>query len=200
MVPSTTRRSPGGNFVAGQGHEIPGARERTGYRVGIRTREAFGVVGYTLVVPPGSGDEIPAFWDAVIEDGRLAALRSCSSTPPWVLGLGSWDPECERGGQRYTICIEETEHTDVSRLEAEHALFRTTIGASDWMCFGLTHGEYCDHFWEDERPYRIIPALGYAFNMSAPNVGLHFDAYPPDSVFPLPAQAPMGFWITVVRP
>ncbi len=86
--------------------------EITGYPVKIQHRGAFKVTGYTILVPSRSDAMIPQFWHEVTADGRLDALKRASAVPPWVLGLGSWDPECEKGGQRYTICIEETEHTD----------------------------------------------------------------------------------------
>ena len=74
------------------------SEEITGYRVKIRKREAFNVAGYTIIVPPGPGKEIRQFWKDVITDGRLDKLTKASSIQPWVLGLGSWDPECEKGG------------------------------------------------------------------------------------------------------
>lgn len=102
-----------------------------GYRVKIRRRDAFRVTGYSIVVPPGRSTAIPDFWNDVASDGRLDRLTKASSVRPWVLGLGSWDPECQRGGQRYTICIEETDYTDFSRLATECPLFTKGIGASD---------------------------------------------------------------------
>ena len=90
--------------------------EIAGYPVKIKHRGAFKVTGYTLIVPPRSDAMIPQFWHDVVADGRLDLLKKASSVPPWVLGLGSWDPECEKHGQRYTICIEETEHTAWSQL------------------------------------------------------------------------------------
>jgi len=77
-----------------------------GYKVRIRKRGAFKVMGYTILVPPHSDDLIPQFWREVADDGRLEILKNASSVRPWILGLGSWDPECEKHGQRYTICIE----------------------------------------------------------------------------------------------
>ena len=96
--------------------------EITGYRVKIWKRDAFNIKGYTIIVPPGpSGRTMPQeFWKTVIADERLEKLTKASSVRPWVLGLGSWDPECEKGGQRYTICIEETGHTDFTHLSLIH--------------------------------------------------------------------------------
>jgi len=96
-------------------------------------------MGYTLVVWRGATKMIPQFWDDVRRDGRLERLIQASSVPPWVLGMGSWDESCEKHGSRYTICIEETVHADFSRLRRMDALSTKQIGASDWLCFELTH-------------------------------------------------------------
>src|SRR4051794_21043157 len=101
---------------------IDGSEGLTGYRVGMWARGAFQIVGYTSVVPPGAEQKIGEFWDTVIADGRLEKLRAACPTDPWILGLGSWDPECEEGGQRYTICVEETEPMDFCGLSQEHSL------------------------------------------------------------------------------
>lgn len=166
----------------------------TGYTVKVWHRQAFTVVGYTLLVPPEHDADIPRFWQQVAADGRLEALKAASSAPTWVLGLGSWDPECERGGQRYTICIEQTEHTDFSALAAEEELFSKEIGTSDWLCFELTQQVYQDRFWQDS-PYEMMTWLGYRFLTRDYSVGLHFDAYPPD--FDPATNPAMEFWITV---
>jgi hypothetical protein len=96
--------------------------ELTGYRVKTWQRDGFRVVGYTFIVPGGKrGEEmIHTFWDEVIADGRLGRLKQVSPVPAPVLGLGSWDPECPKHGQRYTICIEETVHTDFSGLAIDY--------------------------------------------------------------------------------
>ena len=179
------------------------SEELTGYRVKIWKRDAFNVTGYTIIVParPGPGNKIREFWDDIIADGRLGKLTEASSVQPWVLGLGSWDPECEKGGQRYTICIEETEYTDFSNLSKEYRLFTKEIGASDWMCFEMTLDKFFERFWRDN-PYKMMGKLGYQFHTREGDysVGLHFDAYPPHLSFPLEGNSVVEFWITVVKP
>ena len=170
--------------------------ELTGYRVKIWTRKAFRVTGYTLIVPPHSEAMIPQFWSEVAADGRLDALKRASAVPSWVLGLGSWDPECEKGGQRYTICIEETEQTDFAQLAQQYPLFTKEIGASDWMCFELAQDTNGERFWKDN-PYQMMKKLGYRFHAGDLSVGLHFDAYPPD--YDEESCPDMEFWITVKR-
>lgn len=174
--------------------------EIVGYRVKMRKRGPFKVTGYTIIVPPGpSGKTIPReFWNDVAIDGRLEKLTKASSVRPWILGLGSWDPECEKGGQRYTICIEETGQTDFTYLSREYRLFTKEIGASDWMCFEMTEKVYDERFWRDN-PYRMMKKLGYQFHTREGDysVGLHFDAYPPENY--IEKNPVMEFWITVVK-
>jgi predicted transcriptional regulator YdeE len=168
--------------------------------VKIVRRAVFTVVGYTTIVPPHDRTNmIPRFWDEIAADGRLRALTEASSVRPWVLGLGSWDPACQKGGQRYTICIEETEHTDFSRLASEHSLFSKDIGATDWMCFEMARGDPEAHkqLWKDN-PYKMMGKLGYQFHTSPGyGLGLHFDAYPPDHDDDTNPAA--EFWITVAK-
>jgi len=172
------------------------SEEITGYRVKIMPSEAFKIRGYTLIVPEHEEHLVPRFWDEVLADGRLEKLLKASSVRPWALGLGSWDPECEKRGYRYTICIEETEHTNFTSLAQEYPLFTKQIGASDWMCFEMTEGSKGRDFWKDN-PYKMMKQLGYRFNARDDSVGLHFDAYPPEHD---PESNPvMEFWITVVK-
>lgn len=181
---------------AGGSVDIANSHALVGYRVKIRRRDAFRVVGYTLIIPPRRPKAVVEFWDEVVADGRMEQLAQASSVRPWILGLGSWDPECPKGGLRYTICIEETEHTEFSRLAAEYPLFTKDIGPSDWMCFETTHGEYMQRFWRDN-PYKMMGKLGYGFNTGDYSVGLHLDAYPP--AFDPETQPAIEFWITVVK-
>ena len=178
---------------------IEGSEALVGYRVHIMRRPAFTVRGYTLIVPPRSPGAPKQFWGEVSADGRLAQLIGGSSVRPWVLGLGSWDPECAKKGFRYTICIEETEHTDFGALAAQHDLFTKQIGASDWMCFEMTEAKYDARFWKDN-PYKMMGELGYEFHEGGEadvpySLGLHFDAYPPDQEGQ--SDPCMEFWITV---
>jgi predicted transcriptional regulator YdeE len=173
------------------------SEEITGYKTYVVHRPAFTITGYTLIVPAHADRElIPQFWSDVLGDGRLEALKGASRVPAWVLGLGSWDAACEKHGQRYTLCIEATQHTDFTALARRQALFTMEIGESDWLCFKLTQAKYDARFWRDN-PYKMMKPLGYQFNMDAPNVGLHFDAYPPgcDEAH----QPEMEFWITVKK-
>jgi len=166
-----------------------------GYPVKIWPRSVFKITGYTRIIPPGpeDGPAIAAFWREVIADGRLAKLQQVSAGKPWVLGLGSWDEECEKKGQRYTIAIEETGQTNFSALTQEYPLFTYESPASDWMCFEMTEQQFQERFWQDD-PYRMMKKIGYKFNGK---VGVHFDAYPPD--YDPEKNSQMEFWISVVK-
>jgi ferredoxin len=169
------------------------SEEITGYRVKIWERDAFKVTGYALIVPPAD-NIIPDFWNEIAADGRLDKLINASSIRPWVLELDSWDEECEPGGLRCTICIEETEHTDFSCLSKEYPLYTKELASVDWMCFETTEKEFDERFWNDD-PYEMMRKLGYQFCW---DVGVHFDAYPPDYD---PEKNPvMEFWISVMIP
>jgi predicted transcriptional regulator YdeE len=174
--------------------DLQKSEEITRYRAKIMRREAFKVAGYTIIVPRRSDEMISQFWCDVAADGRLESLKEASSVAPRVLGLGPWDPECERHGQRYTICIEETEHTDFTQLAQAHDLFTKEIGASDWMCFEITQSILDEQFWKDN-PYKMMKKLGYQFHEGDYSVGFHFDAYPPD--YDPESNPAMEFWITV---
>ena len=182
---------------------IQGSEKTVGYPVKIMARGSFLVRGFTLIVPPGKrgSTAVPLFWDELIADGRLKELRDVSSVPAWTLGLGSWDPECEKGGSRYTICLEETGHTDFSPLAAKYKLYSLKIGATEWMCFEMTHQKYMERLWKDN-PYKMMGPLGYRWNPGEAGrddgvLGIHFDAYPPG--FEALTRPAMEFWITVAK-
>ncbi len=182
---------------------VEGSEQITGYKVKLMSRGPFRVTGYTLVAPPGKRGAamVPRLWDEVIADGRLARLSAASSVPTPIFGLGSWDPECPKGGQRYTICIEETDKTDFTGLAAEFSLFTKQIGASDWLCFETSLGKaYPDRFWRDN-PYKMMGPLGYRFKTGEGDysIGLHIEAYPPGFSFGSDRNTAMEFWITVEK-
>ena len=153
---------------------IENSERIVGLKARIWRREAFDIVGFDAVCPPN--DPWP-FTQHVIRDGRWAELVTTSSAPTWVLGLGDWDEQCPPGGQRYTICIEQTPQVDLSALEARYKLHRKTIGATAWMCFEVGRGQ---SIWTKEHePYAMLRKLGWQWNA---NVGCHFDAYPPGHV------------------
>jgi predicted transcriptional regulator YdeE len=170
------------------------SEELTGYKVSVMRREGFTLVGYTLIVQPDDEKAIPAFWREVTTDDRLERLLQCSLSPTWCLGLSSWDPECPKRGQRYTIGIEATADTDFSALAEDYPLFSKEIGASAWLCFELPSADALDQLWKDD-PYRMLKVLGYRFNGDGFGLGPHVDAYPPD--YDAETNPAIEFWITV---
>jgi len=173
--------------------------EKVGYEVYIERRGPFRASGFTTIVPPSDPMGAKRFWDEVIADGRLEKLRKCSSVPTNLLGAGTWDEEVPKNGYRYTICIEETEHTDFTALSKQYTLHEIRAGATDWMCFKMTFGKYKERFWTDN-PYRMMKVLGYEFHTGSYEVGFHFDVYPPGLSFPLHNSDEVEFWITVKKP
>ena len=171
------------------------SRGITGYRVGIMRKPAFRVIGYSKVIPPNSETEmVPRVVGELTADGSLDVLRKATSATSWILGLGSWDEECQPGGMRYTMCIEETELTDLSRIARRHPVHTQRFEACEWMCFEVPRERFISGaFWKDD-PYRMLRALGYRFHL---RVGVHFDASPPDH--DEASNWGMEFWISVAR-
>jgi predicted transcriptional regulator YdeE len=171
---------------------LEGSEELVGYRTKIWRKDAFQITGYTLIIPANADRQtIPQFVSELMADGSIEELTKASSVPPWGLGLGSWDPECEPGGMRYTVCIEETEHTDLRHLTTKHPLHTQRFEACDWMCFEMNDND--DQFWKSN-PYTMLKKLGYRFHL---RVGVHFDAFPPD--FDPEKNMEVEFWISVAK-
>lgn len=155
---------------------IPDSLQRVGYEVHVTTRPAFDVVGYTQVLAGGEERRIPGFWSTLKSDGRLDALKRLAGNKGWLLGLGSWDPDCPQGGQRYTVCVEAAPSA-LQELPSHAEAFHKQIGASDWLRFQVASADYPQPFWT-HNAYRMMQTLGYRFNTRDFTVGLHFDAYP----------------------
>ncbi len=168
--------------------------EITGYRVKVMRKPAFRVTGYTVVIPPNDWTRmIPEFVGQIMTDGRLDSLKRASTVPTWILGLGSWDDQCQPDGMRYTMCIEETEYTDLRLLGKSYLLHTQRFESCEWMCFEVPEERFdSDQFWKDD-PYRMLRALDYRFHL---RVGVHFDAAPPDHD---EKKWGMEFWISVAK-
>jgi transcriptional regulator with XRE-family HTH domain len=174
---------------------INGSEDTVGYRVKIMHKPAFQIVGFTRIIPPhDESNLVGKFVSEVISTGKIDLLRSSSSNPPWILGLGSWDEECEPGGQRYTMGIEETDETDLRELDLRYKLHRQAFERCDWICFEVPQDRFdSGRFWVDN-PYQMLSDLGYRFHR---RVGVHFDAVPPRHD---PEKNPgVEFWISVMR-
>ena len=136
------------------------------------SKKTFSVIGFSKFVK--NEKEVPLFWQALADDGRLDCLCSATMLPPVLLGCGSWDEECPEDTFRYTACIEETELADLTVFNG-YETFSIKAAASEWICFELEQDELL-RSWGDghgtEKPYIWIDTLGYSFNNE---VGFHFD-------------------------
>lgn len=166
----------------------------TGYRVKVMRKPAFQVTGYTVICPPNGEDPlIKDLVEAITTDGRLESLKQAAGTP-WVLGLGSWDDECQPRGMRYTMCIEENQHTDLSGLLRQYPIHSQAFEACDWMAFEMPRARFdSGQFWQDD-PYKMLRVLGYRFHL---RVGVHFDAFPLEQAEQ--TEPGMEFWISVMK-
>lgn len=174
---------------------IERSQEITGYRVKIMPKPAFQVTGYAIICQPDEeGPLIQDFVAALMTDGRMETLKKASAVPSWILGLGSWDEECPPRGMRYTMCIEENQHTDLSGLLRQYLLHTQSFEACEWMCFEVPQERFdTGQFWKDD-PYKMLRDLGYRFHL---RVGVHFDAFSPNHHER--TKPGMEFWISVLK-
>ena len=135
--------------------EIPGSKEQCGFKANIVTKNKFRIMGFTQVI---SGDvSVDGFIEEVRHDGRLDILNKYRKPGAPILGFSSHDLDSQlRGGWRYTICLEESDITDVQAFK-KHNLYIEKIDASRWLIFEYTKGdEFNDH--------AICPKLGFTWN------------------------------------
>ena len=135
--------------------EIPGSQEKCGYKASIVTKNKFRIMGFTQII---SGDiSVDGFIDDASNDGRLDILNKYRKPGAPILGFGSHDLDSQmRGGWRYTICLAESDVTDVEAF-MRHNLYIEKIDASRWLIFEYSKGEEFDD-------HSIAPKLGYAWN------------------------------------
>jgi len=135
--------------------EIPGSKEKCGFKASIVTKNKFRIMGFTKIM---SGDaSTDRFIEEIRKDGRLDTLNKYKKPGAPILGFGSHDMDSQiRGGWRYTICLAESDITDVQAF-MQHSLYVEKIDASRWLIFEYTKGdEFDDH--------AIAPKLGYTWN------------------------------------
>ena len=179
----------------GERRYIPGSEDITGYRVHAVRRGPFRLVGYTRIYRSGEEPGPPAFWDEVLADGRLSRLAAAAAAHPWVFGLGSWDPECPKGGHRHTISIEESPGVDPARLAALEPLHRQEIGASGGSARGAPRR--LSPAVLAGRPYRMLKALGYRFH-TREGISPWGSTWTRSRGCDVATGPTMEFWITVV--
>jgi len=136
--------------------EIPDSKEKCGFKAWVMTRNKFRIIGFTRVLTPESGNP-NKFEDELIKDDRLDILNKYKAKGAPILGFGSIDMDARlRGGWRWTICLAESDITDVQAL-MKHNLFVKTIDASRWLIIEHEKGEPFDD-------HSICMKLGYTWN------------------------------------
>ena len=135
--------------------EIQGSKERCGFKASIVTKNKFRIMGFTKII---SGDvSVDGFIEEIRHDGRLDILNKYRKPGAPILGFGSHDLDSQlRGGWRYTICLAESDITDVQAF-MQHNLYIEKIDASRWLIFEYTKADKFDD-------HAVCPKLGYIWN------------------------------------
>lgn len=137
---------------------IPGSEEKCGYRASIVMKNKFRIIGFSGIMAadaPGKGPN--DFEDVLIQDGRLGILKRHMKPGAPVLGFGSMDMDSQmRGGWRWTICLAESDITDVNAL-LKHDPYIRTIDAAKWLIIEHAKGAAFDD-------HKACMELGYTWN------------------------------------
>jgi len=122
--------------------EIPGSKERCGFRASIVTKNKFRIWGFTCLMRyEESGSE--AFADEIKADGRLDILNKYRKPGAPLLSFDSADFDAQlRGCVRQTFCLAESDITDVQAF-MEHNPYVEAIDASKWLIFEHRRGDDC---------------------------------------------------------
>jgi len=135
--------------------EIPGSKEKCGFTASLVKRNKFKIMGFTQII---SGDaSVDGFIADVRNDGRLDILNKFRKPGAPILCFGSHDLDSQmRGGWRYTICLAESDITDVEAF-MRHNPYVEKIDTSRWLIFEYMRSETFDD-------HAIAPKLGYTWN------------------------------------
>ena len=137
--------------------EIPGSKEKCGYKASIVTKNKFRIMGFTKIIHPGSNDSVP-FTDELIADGRMDIQHKYRKpgAPIFTFGSLDMDAQIRGGGHRDTVCLMESDITDVEAFMT-HDPYVRTIDASRWLIFERVKGDsFNDH--------SVCMKLGYTWN------------------------------------
>ena len=137
---------------------IPGSEEKCGYKTSIVQKNKFRIIGFTEIMIADAPGKNPAdFEKALLNDGRMDILNRYRKAGAPVLGFGSIDMDSQmRGGWRWTICLAESDITDVDAL-LKHDPYVRTIDAAKWLVFEYEKGEAFDD-------HQTCMKLGYTWN------------------------------------
>lgn len=99
-----------------------------------------------------------SFVDELTADGRMDILNKYRKQGAPILTFGSLDMDAQirGGGHRDSICLAESDITDVE-LFMKHDLYVRTIDASRWLIFEYEEGDSFDD-------HSICMKLGYTWN------------------------------------
>lgn len=136
--------------------EIPGSLEKCGYRASIVTMKKFRIMGYTKIITAESVRP-EQFENELKDDGRLAILNRYKRPGAPVLHFGSHDMDSQmRGGWRWTVCLAESDITDVQAFLRQDVYSRT-IDAAKWLIIEYAESEPFDD-------HGVCMKLGYTWN------------------------------------
>ena len=157
--------------LADKSLEIVDSVEKCGFKAKLVLKNKIAVIGYTKIMAGDLGDNpVIDFWNELKSSGRLDILQKHRKPGASIFGHGSHDLDSQkRGGWRYTICLMESDVTDIKSLEA-HNLFIKKVDASEWLCFEMAKEQI---FGFDG--HSTVPKLGYRFN---PPISGSFDVFP----------------------
>ena len=135
--------------------ELPESEEKCGFKASIVTKNKFRIMGFTKIMTGDASTD--GFIDEIRHDSRLDILNSFRKPGAPILCFGSHDMDSQmRGGWRYTVCLAESDVTDVEAF-MQHSLYVEKIDASRWLIFEYARGEeFNDH--------AVCPKLGYTWN------------------------------------
>ena len=138
--------------------EIPEATEKFGFKASIVTKNKFRIMGFTQISTHIIF--LNEFRDELKKDGRLDILKKYRKPGAPILIFNSYDLDSRmRGGSRNTICLAESDVTDIEAFMA-HDLYTEKIDASKWLIWEC---KKIEHFYNSD----ICPMLGYAWNRTA---------------------------------
>ena len=137
--------------------QIPYSKEKCGFKASIVTKNKFKIMGFTKIITPGGNDSV-SFADEMIADGRMALLNQYRKPGAPILNFASLDMDVQMrgGGYRDSICLAESDITDVESF-LRHEPYVRMIDASRWLIFEHQKGDsFHDH--------NVCMNLGYTWN------------------------------------
>ena len=135
--------------------EIPGSKEKCGYKTSIVTKNKFTIMGFAKLITGGSWDD---FLDEITADGRLEILNKFRKPGAPILGYGFKDVDADMlGGSRRSFCLLESDINDVQAFMRHHP-FVKKIDASRWLIFEYPRNV---SFFNG---HAMCPKLGYTWN------------------------------------